>query len=84
MQTGYARKMVLAAILALTLATGVGAGSAASTEAPEVTIGSHGSLGPVTGSDAVARTVVSLGYDRRCGREAFAFKTRKRQSIPAC
>ena len=84
MQTGYARKMVLAAILALTVATGVGAGSAASSEAPQVTIGTHGALGPVTSSEAAARRVVSLGYDRRCGREAFAFKTGKRQSIPAC
>ena len=81
MQTGNAKKIVLGAILALTLATGVGAGSAASTEAPEVT---PAALEPVTGSDAVARTVVSLGYDRRCGREIFAFKTGKRQSTPFC
>jgi hypothetical protein len=79
MQTGYARKMVLGAILALTLATGVGAGSAASTEAPQVT---PAALGPVTGSEEVARRVVSLGYDRRCGREIF--RTGKRQSTPFC
>jgi hypothetical protein len=83
MQTRNARKMVLAAIVVMTAATGVGAGSAASarfgsSEAPAARIAR------AAASHAVARRVVSLGYDRRCGREAFAFKVRKRQSIPFC
>ncbi len=88
MKARYARKVALGAIIAVAAATGLGAGSAASAkfripEEPEVTIGTHETPQPVV-APGVARVVVSLGYDGRCGREVFAFRRGNRESIPFC
>ena len=86
MQTHYAKKAALGAIVAVAAAAGLGAGSAAShtfriPEEPDVTIGQRA---PEESQARVARVVASLGFDRRCGREAFAFRVGKKQGTPAC
>ena len=85
---GRMRKLALGAAVAV-LAIGLGAGSAASAkvripEEPEVTLSTQPASEPTTASETAARTVVSLGWNRHCGREAFAFKTGKRRGIPMC
>lgn len=88
MQARFAKRMALGVIVAVAAVTGLGAGSASSAkfripEEPDVTAPARaGQAGP--DADVAIRRVVSLGYDRRCGREVYTFKTGKRQSIPFC
>jgi hypothetical protein len=89
MKSGYARKAALAAIVVVTAATGLGAGSATANlrnpEYPETTIGPPATAPePVTAPAAVVRVLVSLGRDRRCDGEIFAVRMAKRQSTPFC
>lgn len=88
MKSGYARKMALAAIVAVTAATGLGAGSATAKfripEEPETTIAPPTAPKPVTAPAAVVRVLVSLGRDRRCDGEIFTVKLARRQGTPFC
>jgi hypothetical protein len=81
MEKGHATKRALGAIVVLVV-TGLGAGSAASAELriPEEPAAAVQPAAP----QAVERTVVSLGYDRRCGREAYTYRSGKKRGIPMC
>ena len=81
MDTRHATKMALRAILVLAVA-GLGAGSAASAEVriPEEP---SAAVEP-TAPQATERVLVSLGYDRRCGREIYTYRIGKRHGTSMC
>ena len=81
MQKGHTTKLALRAIVVLAVA-GLGAGSAASAELriPEEPAAAVQPAAP----QATERVLLSLGFDRRCGREAYAYKGGKRHAVPMC
>jgi hypothetical protein len=81
MENRHATKMALRAILVLAVAA-LGAGSAASAEVriPEEPSAAVEPAEP----QATKRVLVSLGFDRRCGREAYTYKIGRRNGTSMC
>ena len=80
MDKRHATKTALRAILVLAVA-GLGAGSASA----EVRIPEEPSAAvEPTAPQATERVLVSLGYDRRCGREIYTYRIGKRRGTSMC